>query len=802
MLPMQEFQKWRYIIKMKHKNFTKLFSNIEEKDRFMVGGKGYSLSLLARLNVNVPNGFVVMTPSYETYLKTNGISELNTHAKQKILDGSFPVNIELEIQSQVANLKGRFFAVRSSSVSEDSADKSFAGMFDSFLNVEADGIIEAIKKCYISTLSQHVLHYRHQEEPIAVVVQEMVKSKVSGVLFTNHPLSGEKDVVVIESCPGLGELLVSGVITPDFYVVDKATGTILEKQIRQHKQKLIYQDGENKTIPIDGSELKLNASHIRNLVACANQIEQFYGFSCDIEWCIDDDIFIVQSRPITTIASDKQVASSHLYNKRFFSRILSPVFEEANVKGYSKYAQEQFELPFNLKGYHLYQPSVLHPKGEVDIWINTDLDKKLKSFIKKNTYQDISYLKRIESLYLDLTDKFTEFALTIEQTNFQNSPTPFILEKLQEFDILNQKMTSIYNAPIFVLGALGEILLEEMIAIDENTADADFVTLTLSCIQNPVLQRDLDLNRIYNTAKIKYAYKTWSTQVAEEPEIKKLLQQYEHRWKFLACTDVMGEAFTFEYFVNLLKEQYTKDPYVEYQSMIDQTQTEYQDFTKVAKKYSRLSYEITWMRKWLYHRNNTTEHYYRDFQHLKPLWLSVSQKLDISYRNLLNLSVEEMIDGILQKNNNVQKEAEARNIQGFTCEEKEEKIILKTGINYDERLEKEILNKDEMQGQIANTGLVEGRVRIIRDPIEEAHTFTENDILVTSMTTPSFLSLMEKSSGIITDEGGILCHAALVSREIGKPCLIGVTNATQILDDGDIVRVDCNNGFVKILVKS
>lgn len=783
--------------------YTFSFAEIDADDKQRVGGKGHSLSLLARLDVQVPPGFVVSSEVYGAYLQANRIDlqDDTDTVTEKMLNGQFPPALAAEIEQRIQALGVDYLAVRSSSISEDSADKSFAGMFESYLNVRPEEVLHAIKRCYVSTLSERVRHYRDQEEAIAVVVQAMVDAEAAGVLFTRHPLSGEDDVLVVEACPGLGEPLVSGNITPDFYLLDKLTGTLLDKRKHQHSHKLVRVGDENQTLAVDGTELKLNACHLRQLAACAQRIEAFYGFPCDIEWCMDNaHLYIVQSRPITAVAKSAANESHRAYHKRFSARILSPVFEEANVKGFARYSQAQFELPFSLAGYHLYQPSVLHPNGEVDIWVHDGLDQRLKIFLKKMLRRDIGYLKRIEQRYLDLVAAFTEFTEGVEATDFSAASPAELSAKLQTFDALNQRMTSIYNAPIFILGALGEVLLEEMRVIDAEQADSDFITLTLSCIQNPVLQRDLDMNRIHLTATLKYKYQLWSEAVPEEPEIKRLLAQYEKRWRFLGCTDVIGEAFERKYFIEQLKQQFAKDPRAEFARLQQQTQQEYREFSAVARKYQRLSYEITWMRKWLYYRNNTTEHYYRDFQALKPLWLAIAPHLDLSYRNLLNLGAEEMITGLRQDNvARIREAAVTRNREGFSCEQRGSEVILQTGVEFEQRIEKKIPAQDEMQGQIANSGVAEGTVKIIRDPVAEANNFADNDILVTGMTTPSFLPLMEKAAGIITDEGGILCHAALVSREIGKPCLIAVANATQILKNHDRVRLDCNEGFVKIL---
>ena len=106
----------------------------------------------------------------------------------------------------------------------------------------------------------------------------------------------------------------------------------------------------------------------------------------------------------------------------------------------------------------------------------------------------------------------------------------------------------------------------------------------------------------------------------------------------------------------------------------------------------------------------------------------------------------------------------------------------------------------EVKGMVASRGHAKGIVRIIHDPhAEQAHAMRDNDILVTSMTRPEFLPLMKKAAAIVTDEGGISCHAAIVARELGKPCIIGTRNATQVLHDGDLVEVDAEKGIVRIL---
>lgn len=784
------------------KNFNKINVTPQHNDKLMVGGKGYALGQLSHLDVNVPNGFVVTTKAYTDFLARNQINLKDNGVELKIETGVFSITVEQEIKERLSQLRGEYFAVRSSSVSEDSADRSFAGIFDSFLNVTKDNIITAIKKCYLSTLSSRAKYYLKGSEAIAVVVQEMVNSLASGVMFTQHPLTGSQNEVLIESCQGLGELLVSGQITPDSYRVSKASGLILEKHKGTQTKRLVRYNGQNILESCDKDKKYLNAYHIRQLVAIARTIEDFYQHPCDIEWCLDEQgIHIVQARPITAVSNlQAQEITAIKYNKRFSSRILSPIFEEANVKGYHYYAKEQFELLFELSGYHVYQPSIFHPNGEVDVWIDENLNNQLTAYLKDKIKLDLFYLERLEKKYLHCVDEFTDFCFALDDIDYTTHSNEALVKILQDFDILNQRMTSIYNAPIFTLMTLYEILYEEIICTSSLSPDADFAVLSLNCISSSAFHQELDLLNILLTAKEKYNFYQWSDDILEHPEIQELLCQYHRRWRFLACTDIIGDAYNFSDYKAKLKEQYNTNARERYFLLKSYDAEELKLLQETMAKYTHFTYEINWMRKWLYHRNNTTEYYYRDFQHLRPLLETVSERLSISYRELLNFSISEIITALRFEKIDIPRIL-LRTKEGFTLLQEGDEITLKTGIDFAERIEKRVISKDELVGQIANKGKVEGVVRIIKDPVKDAHIFNPGDILVTGMTTPSFVPLLELAAGIITDEGGILCHAALISREMNKPCLIGVHNATQILKHGDHIMLDAFTGVVRIPTK-
>jgi len=220
-----------------------------------------------------------------------------------------------------------YVAVRNSATSEDSKVDSWAGQLESYLNVTEKNLVENIKKCWASLYSERALFYgvkrnTHPEIPltpfykggtfkmseknsVAVVVQKMIQSEVSGVCFTVHPINKNKDQLIIESGYGLGEAIVSGMITPDNYVIDKNSLKILDKNIFDQKKMIIKTGGENKIVPVDPKKSKLQKlsdSDIIKLSEVCVKIEKRYQKPQDIEWALEKNkLYILQSRPITTL---------------------------------------------------------------------------------------------------------------------------------------------------------------------------------------------------------------------------------------------------------------------------------------------------------------------------------------------------------------------------------------------------------------------------------------------------------------------------------------------------------------------
>jgi pyruvate,water dikinase len=312
---------------------------VRSEDIDSVGGKGASLGEMTAAGLPVPPGFVVTAETYRSFIEETGIAEelfeavevdaddstaladAEARAEELILGTEIPAELREDILAAYADLDegDAFVAVRSSATAEDLPDASFAGQQETFLNVTGEDLIERVKQCWASLFTRRAIYYRqeqgfaHRDVDIAVVVQRMVDAEKSGVMFTSHPSTGD-DKIIVEAAWGLGEAVVSGSVSPDNYVVDRRTGEILEETISDKKTMMVKDPETGETIerevePERREARVLEPDEIERLIELGETAEEHYGDPQDVEWAIaDGEVFMLQSRPITTISDPSGVA--------------------------------------------------------------------------------------------------------------------------------------------------------------------------------------------------------------------------------------------------------------------------------------------------------------------------------------------------------------------------------------------------------------------------------------------------------------------------------------------------------------
>jgi pyruvate,water dikinase len=311
--------------------FVRDFKNISKADVSIAGGKGASLGEMTKAGIPVPDGFVILSNVFEKLLQENDLNtkidsilnSVNIEAietvenasekiKSLILRVKMPEGISLEIQKFFKKLGSNYVAVRSSATAEDSASAAWAGQLESYLNSAESTLIVDVKKCWASLFTTRAIFYRFENDlqnkriSVAVVVQKMVDSEKSGVAFSVHPVTKDRNQLIIEAGFGLGEAIVSGQITPDSYVVEKQPRRIIDKNPQTQIKGLYRAAGggsEWRNIPKEAGEKEvLSDKEILELSNTILNIENHYGFPCDIEWAMErGNLYIVQSRPITTL---------------------------------------------------------------------------------------------------------------------------------------------------------------------------------------------------------------------------------------------------------------------------------------------------------------------------------------------------------------------------------------------------------------------------------------------------------------------------------------------------------------------
>ena len=330
--------------------FVKWFSELNKDSGAVAGGKGANLAEIFNLKIPVPPGFVVTAQAYDYFIKkaklddkiknilskidyedTKQLDESTKQIRELIVNSEFPEEMKKEIIEAYETLsvtdydieesgaleileaisESVFVAIRSSATTEDLAEASFAGQQDTYLNIKGnEDLIEKVKKCFASLFTSRAAYYRikkgfkHEQSSLAVVVQKMINSDKSGVIFSKDP-NYKNENVVMEAVFGLGEGIVSGRITPDKYEVSKEL-EIIDKKISEKKIVMTRNSsGENVIIKLKEEKSKeqvLTTYEIKMLAEYALKLEEHYNKPQDIEFAIEDSkIFIVQTRPITTL---------------------------------------------------------------------------------------------------------------------------------------------------------------------------------------------------------------------------------------------------------------------------------------------------------------------------------------------------------------------------------------------------------------------------------------------------------------------------------------------------------------------
>jgi len=341
---------------MRREELVRDLADVGVGDRSAVGGKGASLGELARAGFPVPAGYVVTVPAFERALRgldpageicreieelpagdAAAIARVSGGVRARIAAAVLPAEVIDEITARYLALGGGSVAVRSSATGEDGAEASFAGLQDTYLWVRGErSLVDHVRRCWASLYNAEAVGYRRRMKigerdlAMAVVVQRMVEPRCAGVMFTCSPTTGDRSVVSVEACWGLGSALVGGDVTPDRFVVSKVTGEIVSRMVapklRRHQR---GPGGSGVTAADVPGPLRdkpcLADAEIAALARVGRRVEEHYGAPQDIEWAITEGegIILLQSRPETVwarrragpVATPRARAADHVFEQ-------------------------------------------------------------------------------------------------------------------------------------------------------------------------------------------------------------------------------------------------------------------------------------------------------------------------------------------------------------------------------------------------------------------------------------------------------------------------------------------------------
>lgn len=802
------------------------FMEMGKEDVAIVGGKGANLGEMTRAGIRIPAGVVVTSKAYQYFMMENNIDvfailkEKREHAgavlQNKILAAEFPKELKEEITGYYRNLTGETgeearVAVRSSATAEDLEDASFAGQQETYLNVRGEEMLfSKIKECYASLFGERAIRYRevqgYGEKPVclAVVIQKMIESEKAGVLFTINP-SNQKDELYINASYGLGEAVVSGLVTPDEYILEK-DGTVKRINIGKKEQQILYDEKGTKRVKVPEENQKkqvLNTQELKMLARQAENIVRHYGFPCDIEWAFyRGELFILQSRCITTVSSEKEMeieippVSRRVKKSMTFLLEKEPFayypldYDFANLVGRAK------PDIFKEAGIIMDDPVEMSEEGIMKL-----ADGKIKlshtifrlPFVfagltnwSKNKESAEQAWKKNYGIY----KKYREYS-------FENEPAEVCIQAMEELcKMISENAYARFRYAVFPAVLTAKKLEGRLKKVDASLSVYD--TLVGLSYKTAVINREIKilgsrLRKQKGIAEKILAGNSYEEICRESPEVESVLGDFleKHGGK----SDYNCYCFT----ARTWRED--KNRFLKVLApVLSSSEEGYEDrgkdeFKKLMKRLPKKLHPMI--------RAYRFSHYYRE--ETQYLWectyevcRRVYSRLEEIYRNQLAAQ-----DDLLYLFYPELKEAcKAEKLS----EEIKERIAFrrKNRIRAEQTWEKikfEILRNDQKEGihgMCGSVGMASGTVCIVCSP-KEFGKLKQGDILVCPYTDPEWTPLFTLAAGVVSDTGGTLSHAAIVAREYGIPAVLGTGDATHKLKDGDQVTVNGERGEVYLV---
>ncbi len=861
------------------------FQDIDKTKLMAVGGKGANLGELSKIEgISVPEGFCISTEAFKrilvetpvveellnrlSHLRVEDrveIAELSSELRRAIEEIIIPKDIQDEIAHHLAMLgETAAYAVRSSATAEDLPTASFAGQQDTYLNIIGkDAILKHISKCWASLFTERAVIYRlqngfdHKKVFLSVVVQKMIFPQASGILFTADPVTSNRKVLSIDASFGLGEALVSGLVNADIYKVRE--GKVIDKKISSKKLAIYALEGggtlEQELPPEQQSLQVLTEDQLLQLEHMGRKIEGHFGSPQDIEWCLaEDEFYIVQSRPITTLYPIPQVKDeeNHVYlsvahnqmmtdpmkplGLSFFLLAAAGTMFQAGGRLFVDVASmlassDSRKLLLNMfgQGDPLTKEALmtLINRNFIKLLPNDEkeADKSNKGLPNWGAPVQIESDPALVSALIQKSETSIEVLKQNIQTKSGSDLFDFILEDIKELKTIRSdpQGSAVYMAAINASTWINENMnqwLGEKNAADTHsqsvpnniTSEMGLALLDVADVIRPYpevidyLQHTKDDNFLEELVKLKggkeatdaiHAYlRKYGMRCVGEIDITKT------RWSEKPAALVpliLSNIKNFEPNASRQKfEQGLQEAQKKEQMLLERLK-QLPDGEEKAKETKRMIDIIrTFIGYREYPKYGMISRYFVYKQALmKEAEQLVQEGIINEKEDVYYLTFEEFREVVRTKK--LDYTTIIKRKEEFKLDEKRTppRVMTSEGEIITGEYKRENLPENAIAGLPVSSGVIEGRARVILN-MEEAELET-GDILVTSFTDPSWTPLFVSIKGLVTEVGGLMTHGAVIAREYGLPAVVGVENATKLIKDGQQIRVNGTDGYVELL---
>lgn len=873
---------------MKNMSFYILdFKDTDKTKLALVGGKGANLGELSRIEgVQVPEGFCITTKAYIEITQNNEvlgslldqlssikadnrkeISEISEKIRKQIEEITIPENIRHEIALYLEKFGVlHAYAIRSSATAEDLPTASFAGQQDTYINIiGTEAILKHISKCWASLFTDRAVTYRiqnnfdHRKVYLSVVIQKMIFPQASGILFTADPITSNRKVTSIDASFGLGEALVSGLVNADVYKVNSRK--ILDKKIGSKKiAQYALAQGGTKTQEIPPAQQHtqtLTDQQILELERLGRKIETYFGQPQDIEWCLSDNtIYIVQSRPITTLfpIPETNDGENHVYLSVGHQQMMTDAMRPLGLSLWQLTAAR----PMLKAGGRLFVDVTMglaSPARQnlLDVIGQSDPLTKdaLETIIARGDFIKLLPDDKKEPVHLKSSKGMSAADIQAQVGTDTSIVSQLIEQSESSIELLKQKIQSKSGTDLF------DFIMEDLKLLRQSLADPKSLAVIMAAMNA--------------AAWINEKMKEWLGEKNPADSISQSVSNNITSEMGLALLDVSDVIRSYPEVITFL--QHTKnDQFLDELTNVKGGKEAREALTVFLHKYGmRCAGEIDITRtRWSEKPGTLIPAILSNIKNLKPR--AGKRKFEQGLQEALKKE-EELLARLKQLPEGEQKAAETkqmidlvRNFSGYReypkygivsrnfvykqallqeaaklvhaniIHEKEDiyyltfeefrEVVRTHTLDYpligerkaqQKRYEKltpprvftsdgelisgnfkhEHLPIGAIVGLPVSSGIVEGRARVLLN-MEEA-VLEEGDILVTTFTDPSWTPLFVSIKGLITEIGGLMTHGAVIAREYGLPAVVSVENATKLIKDGQRIRVNGTDGYVEIL---